>query len=169
MMLSKITIMVEHEINIYIEQTLVIPQKKEWFVNLINNILIVLDIESPIELGLVVTDSKTIHQLNKTYRNKDKPTDVLAFPMLDGLGQSTVSTFVAPPDGIRHLGEIIISYHEAVIQAKEFQHEVVQEIAALIIHGVLHLIGYDHNQSEERLYMRAKEEEVMKKMTYSKE
>jgi probable rRNA maturation factor len=75
--------------------------------------------------------------------------------------QSTDSDFVSPPDNITHLGEVIISYPQAVEQAKEQGHSTEQELALLIIHGILHLLGYDHEKPEEEARMRAREKELL--------
>ena len=75
------------------------------------------------------------------------------------LGQA--NSFVHPPDGVLHLGEVIISYPQAVIQAEEYQHPVEREILILIIHGVLHLLGYEHDTPELELKMRAREAEIL--------
>jgi len=95
-----------------------------------------------------------VQQLNKSYRGKDEPTDVLAFYM-------TSADFIEPPDGVRHLGEVIISYPQAVIQAEEHRHSIKKELAILIIHGVLHLLGYDHEESEQERQMRAREADIL--------
>ena len=65
------------------------------------------------------------------------------------------------PDGILHLGEVIISYPQAVTQAEEHQHSVKREIAVLIIHGILHLLGYEHDKPELRQQMIAREKEIL--------
>ena len=71
------------------------------------------------------------------------------------------ASFPQPPDGVRHLGEVIISYPQAVIQAEEHQHSVKRELAILIIHGVLHLLGYDHETPELEQQMIAREREIL--------
>jgi rRNA maturation RNase YbeY len=72
-----------------------------------------------------------------------------------------LTPFVAPPDEIQHLGEVIISYPQAVIQAEEHQHSIKREIAILIIHGVLHLLGYEHDKPELEREMRVIEAEML--------
>jgi len=69
--------------------------------------------------------------------------------------------FVQPPDGVLHLGEVIISYPQAVAQAEEHQHSVKREIAILIIHGVLHLLGYEHDKPELKRQMMTREAEIL--------
>jgi len=124
----------------------------------------VLEAESvipPYEVSLAFTDSETVHQLNRDYRGVDEPTDVLAFYMLPQ--KEADSSFVLPPDGIARLGEVIISYPQAVEQAKEQGHSVDRELALLITHGILHLLGYDHEKPEEEKQMREREEELLGK------
>lgn len=113
----------------------------------------------PYEISLVFTDSETVQRLNRDFRDEDKPTDVLAFHMLPG--QETSPAFVLPPDGITHLGEVIVSYPQAAEQAREQGHSVSKELTLLIIHGILHLLGCDHEQLEEERQMRGREEELL--------
>jgi probable rRNA maturation factor len=115
----------------------------------------------PYELSLVFTDSKTVRQLNRDYRGIDEATDVLAFAMLRQKGDD--SSFALPPDGITRLGEIVISYPKAVAQAKEHGHPPEEELALLVIHGVLHLLGYDHEEPEAESKMREREKELLEK------
>lgn len=117
---------------------------------------------SPYEVSLMFTDSATVQKLNRDYRGVDEPTDVIAFYMLPQDGDD--SSFVLPPDGVTHLGEVIISYPQAAEQAGEQGHPVEQELALLIIHGILHLLGYDHEQPEEEVKMRAREQELLGKL-----
>jgi probable rRNA maturation factor len=116
------------------------------------------------ELGLVITNEETVHQLNRDYRKLDEPTDVLSFYMLpESLsGEEETNPFIQPPDGVMHLGEVIISYPQAVTQADEHSHSVKREIAILVIHGVLHLLGYDHEKPDDELKMRARETDILK-------
>lgn len=119
------------------------------------------------EMGLLITGQERIQELNKSYRGKDKPTDVLSFYMTKGSSLAQTSDefdFAAPPDGFAHLGEVIISYPQAVIQAKERNHPVKKEMATLVIHGILHLLGFDHNTDEEEDEMKALEEDILKNM-----
>jgi probable rRNA maturation factor len=114
------------------------------------------------ETGLVITGQEKIQELNRTYRGQDRPTDVLAFALLPESDTEKDLPFTAPPDGVKHLGEVIISYPQAIRQAEERQHPVEREIAILTIHGVLHLLGYDHIKSDEAAVMSAKEAEILK-------
>lgn len=113
----------------------------------------------PYEVSLGFTDSETVQRLNRDYRGVDEATDVLAFGMLPP--EEGDSSFVLPPDGITHLGEVIVCYPRAVEQAQEQGHSVDKELALLIIHGILHLLGYDHEKPEEEAKMRAREKELL--------
>jgi len=115
----------------------------------------------PYEVGLVFTDSETVKQLNRDYRGVDEPTDVLAFYMLPQQGAD--SSFALPPDGVTRLGEVIISYPQAVAQAREQGHSTERELALLVIHGILHLLGYDHEEPEEESKMRERERELLER------
>jgi probable rRNA maturation factor len=119
-----------------------------------------------VEMSLLITGQEKIHKLNKEYRGKDKPTDVLSFAMQDELQSADGEefSFIAPPDGIEHLGEIIVSYPQAVIQAEEHEHSVEKEAAILVIHGVLHLLGYDHIEDEEAEEMEAREKIILESL-----
>jgi probable rRNA maturation factor len=119
----------------------------------------------PYEVSLVFTDSETIKQLNRDYRGVDEPTDVLAFHMLPQ--KEVDDSFALPPDGVTRLGEVIISYPQAAEQAREQGHSTERELALLIIHGILHLLGYDHEEPEEEAKMRSREKELLGKcLTY---
>jgi probable rRNA maturation factor len=115
----------------------------------------------PYEVSLVFTDSETMKQLNRDYRGVDEPTDVLAFHMLPQ--KEADDSFALPPDGVTRLGEVIISYPQAAEQAREQGHSPERELALLIIHGILHLLGYDHEEPGEEAKMRSREKELLGK------
>ena len=115
----------------------------------------------PYEVSLVFTDSETVQQLNRDYRGVDEHTDVLAFYMLPQ--KEADDSFALPPDGVTRLGEVIISYPQAIEQAKEQGHSTERELALLVIHGILHLLGYDHEEPEEESGMREREKELLER------
>lgn len=119
-------------------------------------------VEDDVEMGLVIASQEKVHQLNKTYRGQNKPTDVLSFALLPEADAESGSSFATPPDGVKHLGEVIISYPQTFIQAEEHGHSLKKEAAILVIHGVLHLLGYDHIEDDEADVMSAKEAEILK-------
>lgn len=151
------------EIGIHTEQKFKDCVDAEWVRKIAHEVLKAEGVASPLEISLVFTDSETVRKLNRDYRGVDEPTDVIAFNMLPQ--KETAPAFVLPPDGVTRLGEVIISYPQAVEQAKEQGHSVEQELALLIIHGILHLLGYDHEQPEEEAKMRAREKELLARAT----
>jgi probable rRNA maturation factor len=101
------------------------------------------------ELSVLLTNDTFIRGLNDTHRGKDRPTDVLAFPLLPaGEGEP------AGPD-LSLLGDVVISLDTAERQAKQRKHALMDEIAFLLAHGILHLVGYDHQTDEEEAVMNA--------------
>ncbi len=153
----------KHEINVYIEPKLQISIRTTWLKSAVNNILDALAIKKPLEVGVVITSNEVMQQLNKLYRGKDEPTDVLSFYMLPQQDKDTV--FITPPDDVAHLGEIIISYSQALIQSRNKGYGIKNELRILLLHGILHLLGYDHEKSpEEEQRMQAREKEVLKKL-----
>jgi probable rRNA maturation factor len=118
-------------------------------------------IPSPYEVSLVLTDSDTVQRLNRDYRGVDESTDVLAFYMLPQKGADF--SFALPPDGVTRLGEVLVSYPQALAQAKEQGHSLERELALLVIHGILHLLGYDHEKPAEESKMRERERELLER------
>ncbi|MAF85536.1 MAG: rRNA maturation RNase YbeY [Dehalococcoidales bacterium] len=148
------------EINVLIDDDLEGHLEASWLQGVAEQVLTARDIGSGVELGLVITGQERVRQLNRSYRGRDEPTDVLAFSTVEETG-ADFPPFVTPPDGVLHLGEVIIAYPQAVAQAEEHGHSIKKEIAILIIHGVLHLLGYDHEKPEMEREMRTKEREIL--------
>ncbi len=117
----------------------------------------VLDAEgvAPAELGVLVTDDETVRRLNREYAGEDAPTDVLSFSLREG------EEFASPPGEPAPLGEVIISWPTADRQAAERGAPIQDELAHVLVHGVLHLLGYDHAQPEEERRMRSREEQLL--------
>ena len=113
------------------------------------------------ELSLVLVSDRRMRALNQRYRKKDRPTDVLAFPLLER-GQIYLSrrkTNLSPV----LLGDVVISMPTAKRQAAALEHSLSEEVARLLVHGVLHLLGYDHERSErDALLMARKEQAVLR-------
>ena len=165
MMLSTTDMARKVEINIARDDKLAASLDDKWLKIVARLTLEAVEVKTPVEMGLFITDSETIQDLNKTYRAKDKPTDVLAFYTQAPVTQKDAeSEFVPAPDGVRHLGEVVISYPQAVTQAQQQGHSINQELTILVAHGTLHLLGFDHEKPEEKRLMRAKEKEILKKL-----
>ena len=122
-----------------------------------NAVLRLEEFGAPAEISVTFVDNKKIHELNKQYRHKDAPTDVLSFPM----GENGVYD-INHDTGAKILGDIVISMEKAVEQAERFDHSLDREVGYLTAHSVLHLLGYDHERGGiDRVRMREKEEQVM--------
>jgi probable rRNA maturation factor len=138
-----------------------IPLHPQWEANLTNiadRCLILENIDPKAEISLVFVDNAGIQELNKTYRGQDKPTDVLSFALLETTEDEI--PIVDEEEEIL-LGDIIISLEKALHQAKEYGHSIEREIAYLMVHGLLHLLGYDHMNEEDKVIMRNREEELL--------
>ncbi len=121
--------------------------------------------ENDAEVSVTFVDDEGIRELNKKFRNLDKPTDVLSFPLLDYEGESEEPFF----DELCHnLGDIVISLERAMAQANEFGHSFEREVAFLTAHSMLHLLGYDHELSnEDDADMRARQNDIMERLGLS--
>jgi len=148
------------EINVLIDEPLEANLDPSWLQKIAEQVLVAQGAGAEVEMGLVIATEERIKQLNRDYRRKDEPTDVLAFSAREEVG-ADLPPFVSPPDGVLHLGEVIISYPQAEVQAKEHRHSLKKELAILIIHGVLHLLGYEHDKPELERRMRAREAELL--------
>lgn len=107
-----------------------------------------------VSFNLIIVDNKYIHELNKTYRNIDRETDVITFALED---EDTVIV----PEEERILGDIYISIEKAKAQAEEYGHSLLRELSFLAVHGFYHLLGYDHMTKEDEEVMFKKQEEVL--------
>ena len=103
--------------------------------------------------SIIITDNTFIHKLNKEYRNVERPTDVISFALEDN------KDFIS--GDIRLLGDIYISIDKAKEQAIEYGHSLLRELSFLSIHGLLHLLGYDHMKKEDEEVMFKKQEDLL--------
>ena len=149
------------EIDVLVDSEFTACPGENWLKSVTGQVLLSQNVGSDVELGLVITTQERVRELNRSYRGEDKPTDVLAFYMTPDAKGTELSAFVIPPDGVCHLGEVIISCPQAVIQAEARRHSLKKEMAVLIIHGVLHLLGYDHGDSEHEREMKAREMKIL--------
>ncbi|MBO5394436.1 MAG: rRNA maturation RNase YbeY [Clostridia bacterium] len=116
-----------------------------------------------LEVTLSFVDAQKIQEYNKQYRQVDKATDVLSFPMLNITYDQTVKEFADEvlPNGTLYLGDVVICKKIARLQAKQYGHSLKREVAFLALHGLLHVLGYDHIEKEEETIMMQKSEEVL--------
>ncbi|KFZ40781.1 MULTISPECIES: rRNA maturation RNase YbeY [Thermoactinomyces] len=111
----------------------------------------------PADVAVTVVDNEQIHALNKEYRQVDRPTDVLSFPLWEP-GEEWV---ISEEEETVPLGDIVISYPKAKEQAEEYGHSLERELGFLAVHGFLHLLGYDHETAEEEKEMFQRQEEIL--------
>lgn len=123
------------------------------------------------EVNIVLTDNEEIHKINREYRQIDRPTDVLSFPMIEyeapgdfSKVEEDMSVF-HPETGELMMGDIMISVDKITEQAKEYGHSQERELGFLVAHSMLHLCGYDHIKEDEREIMEAKQREIMEQLS----
>ncbi|MEI3219235.1 MAG: rRNA maturation RNase YbeY [Lachnoclostridium sp.] len=120
------------------------------------------------EVNLLLTMNDQIHEMNRDFREIDRPTDVLSFPMIEYTAPGDFDFLEQqeecfdPESGELVLGDIVISKEKVIEQAEAYGHSVKREYAFLITHSVLHLTGYDHIEDEERQIMEEKQREILK-------
>ena len=135
------------------------------------------EVDVPCEVSLLFVDNNEIKEINNETRGIDKETDVLSFPMLEYRKDLVFKncyknfefdeTFMDGDDLV--LGDIVLSLEKALEQSKEFNHSFYREASYLVIHSVLHLLGYDHMEENEKRIMRAREEEILNKLNITRD
>jgi probable rRNA maturation factor len=118
-------------------------------------------LKGAVEVSVVVTDDGEIWQLNRDYRGIDAPTDVLSFSQIETQPGSTETPFPSNPGEATLLGDVVISGDRVKSQAAEYGHSQRRELAYLAVHGLLHLLGYDHESEADRQTMRQAEEAAL--------
>lgn len=122
------------------------------------------------EVNLLLTMNEEIHQMNMEFRQIDRPTDVLSFPMVDYEEAGNfdfleeADEYFHPESGELMLGDIVISKEKVISQAEEYGHSIEREYAFLIAHSMLHLFGFDHMEEEERIEMEAKQKAILEEL-----
>lgn len=166
--------MVTNKVEISILVPTVGKLSKQWLRKIILKTLAIALPNEPCEIGLAICDDETIKDLNLRYRGINKVTDVLAFSThhsgpWEGEGPSPISEtridgFILPPTQLPYLGDTIVSYPQMSRQAACNGNSTEKELALLITHGILHLIGYNHEKSRELLTMETKQQEVLNRI-----
>ena len=123
------------------------------------------------EVELLITDEDTVKDINSQYRNIDKTTDVLSFPNVDWDSPADYNSasfkdeyLLSPENGLLMLGQIVLNDSRIISQANDYGHSVKREYAFLIAHSMLHLLGYDHMEDDEREVMEEKQREYLLKL-----
>ncbi len=118
----------------------------------------------PCEINVLITNNDGIREINRTLRQIDSATDVLSFPMFTlqaGVLPDSWDEYTDPGSGLVPLGDMTISLERAKAQAEEYGHSVRRELGYLTIHSILHLLGYDHEDPEDKRRMRREEERIL--------
>lgn len=140
---------------------------KEIIKNTINEVIEYEGCPYETEINVILTDNENIQEINNEFRNINKPTDVLSFPMIEYNKPSDFSKLEKendcfnPETGELVLGDIVISIDKVYEQAKNYGHTIVRELAFLVAHSMLHLFGYDHIDEQERIVMENKQREIL--------
>ena len=135
------------------------------------------EVNVPCEVSLLFVDNEEIKEINNETRGIDRATDVLSFPMLDYpegkvfkevyKNREFDETFLDGEDLV--IGDVVLSLEKALEQSKEFNHSFEREACYLVVHSVLHLLGYDHMEDEEKKVMRKREEEILNKLNITRD
>ncbi len=145
-------------VEIYYDDGIQKIKEDEILETVVKTVLNMEGIKKNVNVYITLTDNANIQVINAEHRNIDKPTDVLSFPMfereeIDGLKEEDEQEDI--------LGDIIVSLEKVKEQADEYGHSFKRELAYLVTHGMLHLLGYDHMIEEEKVVMRKREEEIL--------
>lgn len=127
-------------------------------------------VDMPCEVSVLITDDAGIREINRTFRDKDAPTDVLSFPMqlLTPGNFKPDRTEINPETGLLPLGDIILSADRVAAQAARYGQDLNREMAYLTVHSALHLLGYDHtDEGVEKRAMRAREKDILREVGYT--
>lgn len=130
----------------------------------------------PFEISIIFIDNKEIRKINKEQRDIDKATDVLSFPMLDYEDGKIFKEmyldyefdFCDLNEGNLVLGDMALSLEKAAEQAEEYGHSFIREVMYLVVHSILHLLGYDHMEEKDKVLMRKREEEILNKFNINR-
>lgn len=131
-------------------------------------------IEQAVEVSVMIVDDEEIRGINLEQRGKDTATDVLSFPMIEyGVYDVSLNEIIAyqprhPETGEVYLGDVVISWDKVMEQSDDFGHSLERELAFLVVHSMLHLMGYDHMESEDEQMMITKQKEILGKMGLSR-
>ena len=151
----------------YIPVTADVPgvsdEKKALIRRVIRTVLAMQGVDFPCEVDVLVTSDAGIHQINLDMRQVDRPTDVLSFPEFElAPGELPGAEDADPGTGLVPLGDMVLSMERVQAQAKEYGHSNRRELAYLVVHSVLHLLGYDHlDEGPMKAQMREREESIM--------
>lgn len=153
--------MYRHAVDIRFSRDIEPAMKKAWLRNVAIKALQLERIMEQAELSITLTTDEEVKKLNEQYRGIAASTDVLSFPMEEE--DDGADAFIAP-EGVRMLGDIVVSYPQAVRQAAEYGHSIEREVAFLTVHGILHLLGKDHQTPEKEKEMFGRQDAILESL-----
>lgn len=144
-----------------------LPNEEKLIKEVVSRVLEEEKVLPEIDVYITLTNNEEIHKINKEYRDVDRPTDVLSFPMYE---RDEIADLKNDTDDEieKILGDIIVSIEKVREQAEEYGHSFERELAYLVTHGMLHLLGYDHMIEEEKAVMRKREEEILETLNITR-
>ena len=139
--------------------------QKQWFEKAVAVTMEEEGVNLPVEISITVTTAEEVHRINQEFRGIDRTTDVLSFPMIEYTSENFLDDIENgewnPDTECVVLGDVILNYEQAVRQAEEYGHSTDREMVFLVIHSLLHLLGYDHMVEEEEALMRERQRHIM--------
>lgn len=149
------------------------PQWEALFVRTVRRVLAVQGVSANVGVEINVVNDETIHEMNRQYREVDRPTDVLSFPLLelepDTAVQALGQAMPDPDTGVVWLGDMVLSWDHVISQSIEYGHSLEREAAFLIVHSMLHFLGFDHMESEEEAVMIAEQKKILMELGLSRD
>ena len=144
-----------------------LPNEEKLIKEVVSRVLEEEKVLPEVDVYITLTNNEKIHKINKEYRDVDRPTDVLSFPMYE---RDEIADLKNDTDDEieKILGDIIVSVEKVREQAEEYGHSFERELAYLVTHGMLHLLGYDHMIEEEKAVMRKREEEILETLNITR-
>ena len=144
-----------------------LPNEEKLIKEVVSRVLEEEKVLPEVDVYITLTNNEEIHKINKEYRDVDRPTDVLSFPMYE---RDEIADLKNDTDDEieKILGDIIVSVEKVREQAEEYGHSFERELAYLVTHGMLHLLGYDHMIEEEKAVMRKREEEILETLNITR-
>jgi probable rRNA maturation factor len=148
-----------HTVNIRLKGLKDYSLKRAWLKDTVLAALAAEKVAGPLEIDCLITDDSTMRDLNRRYRGIDQPTDVLSFALDEAGPADTV--FTGPPGPQARMGILVVSYTTALSQAERNRIAVEDELRLLLVHGILHILGYDHGTHADALAMRRRERGIL--------
>lgn len=158
------------------EKVMVNSELENSIIEIIEYTLMEEQVTIPCEISVIFVDNEEIKQINNEMRNIDKVTDVLSFPMLEYVDKKVFKDlylnynfdFADLNEGDLILGDMALSLEKALEQSKDYGHSFEREVCYLVVHSILHLLGYDHMEDSDKITMRKREEEILNRFNISR-